>query len=68
VPEPPADPKADNLAQNCCDDSGSDQRPNIDVVCSGSEKRSRDQSRLGRQRNPNAFERDESCDDQDAVV
>jgi hypothetical protein len=39
MPEPPADPKADNLAQNCCNDSGSDQRPNIDPVCSGSEKR-----------------------------
>jgi hypothetical protein len=38
MPETPADPKANNLAQNCCNDSGSDQRIDIDAVCSGSEK------------------------------
>jgi hypothetical protein len=68
MPEPPADPKADHLAQDCCNDAGSDQGPDIDVVCSGSEKRSRDQSRLGRQRKPNAFERDECRDHPDAIV
>jgi hypothetical protein len=51
MPEPLADPKADNLAQDCRNDAGS-----------------RDQSRLGRQRKPNAFERDECRDHPDAVV
>jgi hypothetical protein len=68
MPEAPADPKADSLAQNCCNDSGSDQRIDIDAVCSGSEKPSRDQSRLCRQRNANTFERDEYSDQPDAVV
>jgi len=67
MPEPPADPKANHLAQDCCNDPGCDQGPDIDAVCSGSEKRSRDQSRLGRQRNPDAFERDERCNQPDAV-
>jgi hypothetical protein len=65
--ESPADPKADDLAQNGCEDSGSDQRPDIEAVGSSGEKPSRDQSRLGRQRNPDAFERDERCDQPDAV-
>src|SRR6266699_194999 len=52
--ESPADPKADDLTKNCRDDSGG-------------EKSSRDQSRLGRQRNPDAFKRDERCNQPDAV-
>jgi hypothetical protein len=67
MPESPADPEADDLAQNCRDDSGSDQRPDIEVVGSSGEKSGRDQSRLGRQRNPDAFKRDERCDQPDAV-
>src|SRR5438874_85270 len=67
MPEPPADPKANHLAQDRCNDPGGDQGPDINVVCSGSEKRSRDQSRLGRQRKPNAFERDECRDHPDAI-
>jgi hypothetical protein len=67
MPECPADPKADNLAENCCNDSGSDQRPNIEALCPGGEKSRRGQSCLGRQRYPDAFERDERCDHPDAV-
>ncbi len=67
MPKPPADPKADDLAQDCCKDSGTNQGPDIDAVCSGSEKPSRDQSRLGRQRHANAFERDKCSDQPDAV-
>src|SRR5262245_14863243 len=67
MPESPADPKADDFAQNCRNDSGSDQRPDIEPVGSGGEKPGRDQSRLGRQWNPDAFERDERCDQPDGV-
>src|SRR5262249_51488803 len=67
MPESPADPKADDLAQNCRNDSGSDQRPDIAAVVSGGEKSSRDQGGLGRQRNPDAFERDERCNQPDSV-
>src|SRR5262245_61667052 len=67
MPDSPADPKADDLAQNCREDSGSDQRPDVEAVGSSGEKSGRDQSRLGRQRNPDAFERDERCDQPDAV-
>jgi hypothetical protein len=42
MPKTPAHPKADDLAKDCCDDSASDQGPDIDAVCSGSEKPSRD--------------------------
>jgi len=68
MPESPADPKADNLAEDRGNDCGRDQRPNIDAVVSGGEKSGRDQSRLGRQRNAHAFERNECDDDPDAVV
>ena len=67
ISEPPADPEADDLAHNCCKDRDSDQEPNIDVMGSGGEKRGRNQSRLGGQRKPNAFERDECCDQPDPV-
>src|SRR5262245_41374739 len=67
MPESPTDPKADDLAQDCREDSSADQEPDIEVVGSGGEKSGRDQSRLGRQRNPDAFERDERCDQPDAV-
>src|SRR5262249_60121343 len=67
IPESPTDPKADDLAQNCRDDSSGDQRPDIEVVGSGGEKSGRDQSRLGRQRNPHAFKRDECCNQPDAA-
>src|SRR5262245_2980846 len=67
MPESPADPKADDLAQNCRGASGSDQGPDIEVMGSVGEKSVRDQSRLGRQRNPDAFKRDECCNQPDAV-
>src|SRR5262249_29455954 len=67
MPESPADPKADHLAQNCRNDSGSDQRPDIEAMVSGGEKPTRHPGGLGRQRNPDAFERDERCDHPDAV-
>jgi hypothetical protein len=67
ISESPADPKADNVAQNCRDSSGGDQKPNIEAMCSGGEKPSPNQSRFGRQRNANAFERDEGCYQPDAV-
>src|SRR5947208_13809115 len=35
MPESPTDPKADDLAQNCRDDSSADQRPDIEVMGSG---------------------------------
>ena len=66
MPEPPANPKAGDLAQDCRNGSNTNQGPDIDVMCSGSEKRSCDQSRLGRQRKPNALKRDECCDQPDA--
>jgi len=68
MPESPADPKADNLAEDRGNDCGRDQRPNIDAVVSGGEKCGRDQSSLGRQRNAHAFKRDECHDNPDAVV
>jgi hypothetical protein len=37
ISESPADPKADNVAQNCRDGSGGDQKPNIEAMCSGGE-------------------------------
>src|SRR5262249_58212225 len=67
MPESPADPKADDLAQNCRNDSGSDQRPDIAAVVSGGEKSSRDQGGLGRHRNPHPFERAECCNQPDSV-
>jgi hypothetical protein len=65
--EPPADPKADNVTQNCCKDSGSDQEPNIEAMCPGGEKPCRNQGGLGRQRKPDAFERNECCYQPDTV-
>jgi len=67
VAESPANPKADNLAEYCCDDSSSDQRGNFDAVRPGGEKARRNQSGLGRQRDANAFERDECRHYPDAV-
>jgi hypothetical protein len=67
MPESPADPKANDLAHNCRHDPGADQGPDIEVMGSSGEKSGRDQSRLGRQRNPHAFKRDECCDQPDAV-
>src|SRR5262245_25593632 len=65
--ESSANPKADNLAKDCCDDSSSDQKRNFDAVGPGGEKASRDQSGLGRQRDANAPERDECRHYPDAV-
>jgi len=68
MPESPADPKADDLAEDGCNGRGGDQRPNVQAMVSGGEKCGRDQSSLGRQRNAHAFERDECHDNPDAVV
>src|SRR5262245_21954428 len=67
MPESPADPKADDLAKNRGEDFGSDQRPDIEHAGSGGEKPDREQTRLSRQRNSEPFERDERCDQPDAV-
>jgi len=67
MPESPTDPKADNLAQNCGGDSSGDQGPDVEVMGSGGEKSGGDQRRLGRQRKPHAFKRDECCNQPDAV-
>src|SRR5262249_41402000 len=68
MPESASDPKADNLARDGGNDPSSDERPNIEAVGSGGEKSRRDQRRLGGQWNAHAFERDERCDNPDAVV
>jgi hypothetical protein len=68
MPESLADPKAGDLAEDGRNDRARDQRPNVQAMISGGEKCGRDQSSLGRQRNPHAFERDERHDDPDTVV
>src|SRR5437763_3076111 len=65
--ESSTDPKPDDLAHNSCDGCRGDQRPNIESVIPGGKKCGRDQSSLGRQWDPHAFERDESRNDPDAV-
>src|ERR1700730_13512307 len=66
--KPLADPEPDDFAKNCRKACGRDQKPNIEVMGSGGEDRSRNQSRLGRQRKPNAFERNERRPQPDAVA
>jgi len=48
-------------------DSSGDQGPDVEVMGSGGEKSGGDQRRLGRQRKPHAFKRDECCNQPDAV-
>jgi hypothetical protein len=47
MPESPADPEAHNLADDCRDDAGHEQRPDIEAMAGG-EKRRRNQRGLGR--------------------
>src|SRR5262249_894486 len=67
VTEGPADPKADNLAGDARKGSDGDQEPNVEAMGPGAEKSGRNQRCLGRQRDADAFERNERGDDPDAI-
>jgi hypothetical protein len=67
MPEPPADPEAENLPDDRREDADREQRPDIETVA-GREKRRCNQGCLGGQGNPDALERDERRHQPDAVI